>query len=242
MRAAGTTYWVQVHGQSREIEMNDDHASIPVDQLVQISVSDGNIEGDLTIPDGAQGMVLFAHGAGSSRHSSRNNFVAEALNKGGLATLLINLLTAEEKKVDRQTREVRFDIDRLSRRVVTTVDWLGDQPETADLALGVFGSSTGAAGALIAASRRPERVDAVVSRGGRVDLAEPILGEVQAPSLFIVGEKDTRVLQWNREALAQLEVVKELQVVTAAGHLFEEPGALEKVAQLSRAWFQQHLG
>jgi dienelactone hydrolase len=163
------------------------------------------------------------------------------LRDGGLATLLIDLLTPDEKEVDRRTRRIRFDIDRLSRRVVGTVDWLRAQPETEDLTIGVFGSSTGAAGALIAASVRLKAVKAVVSRGGRVDMAESVLDEVEAPTLFIVGGNDTQVLGLNREALAQLETVKELKVVSGAGHLFEEPGALDEVAEMARDWFKRHL-
>jgi dienelactone hydrolase len=210
-------------------------------ELVHVEVDSARIEGNLSIPAGAEGIVLFAHGAGSSRQSPRNNFVAEALREGGLATLLIDLLTPDEKEIDQRTRRIRFDIDRLSKRVVGTVDWLLEQPETEELNIGVFGSSTGAAGALIAAAERPGAVKAVVSRGGRVDMAESVLGEVQVPSLFIVGGKDTQVLGLNREALAQLETEKALKVVSGAGHLFEEPGALDEVAQMARDWFTRHL-
>lgn len=210
-------------------------------ELVHVPVGSDTIEGNLSVPDGAEGIVLFAHGAGSSRHSSRNNFVAEELRDGGLATLLIDLLTAEEKDVDRRTRRVRFDIDRLARRVVGTVDWMQKRPETADLSLGIFGSSTGAAGALIAAAERPDVTEAVVSRGGRVDLAQAVLDQVEAATLFIVGGRDVQVLNLNRNALAQLETTRELEVVAGATHLFEEPGALEEVARLAREWFQRYL-
>ena len=221
--------------------MNQPSEQYDAGELVHVSVNADTIEGNLSIPDGAEGVVLFAHGAGSSRQSPRNNFVAEKLREGGLATLLIDLLTPEEKEVDRRTRRIRFDIDRLAERVVGTIDWLQEQPETRELNLGVFGSSTGAAGALIGGARRPEAVQAVVSRGGRVDMAEAFLGEVQAPSLFIVGGKDTQVLELNREAFEQLEVEKLLEVVSGAGHLFEEPGALDEVAELARDWFKTHL-
>lgn len=210
-------------------------------KLVNVSLDSATIEGNLSIPEGAEGIVLFAHGAGSSRNSPRNNFVAEQLRQGGLATLLIDLLTPDEKEIDRRTRQVRFDIDRLGRRVVGTTDWLRDQAETEKLNIGIFGSSTGAAGALIAAAKRPDVVDAVVSRGGRVDMAESILDQVSAPALFIVGEKDVQVLDLNRQALKKVEVAKQLEIVSGAGHLFEEPGALEEVARLARAWFKDHL-
>jgi len=210
-------------------------------KLVHLRVDSAVIEGDLYIPEGAKGIVLFAHGAGSSRNSPRNNFVAEELRKGGLATLLIDLLTPEEKEIDVRTRRIRFDIDRLGQRVVGASDWLTEQPETRELDQGIFGSSTGAAGALIAAAERPDVVKAVVSRGGRVDMAEAVLDKVRASTLFIVGGRDIQVLQLNRQALSRLNTEKQLEVVAGAGHLFEEPGALEKVAQLTRRWFQHQL-
>lgn len=215
--------------------------AVDVDKVVQVSVDSAEIEGNLSIPEGAKGIVLFAHGAGSSRHSPRNNLVAEALQKGGLATLLIDLLTPHEKKIDVQTRRVRFDIRRLSERVIGATDWLGEQPETKGLHIGIFGSSTGAAAALIAAAERQDVVRAVVSRGGRVDMAESALGEVKASTLFIVGGEDTQVLALNRQALEKLETEKHLEVVPGAGHLFEEPGALDEVARLAREWFERHL-
>ncbi len=220
---------------NRSVERDD------VGDLVRVSVNSATVEANLSVPEGAEGIVLFAHGTGSSRHSPRNSFVARELRQGGLATLLIDLLTPEEKEVDRRTRRIRFDIDRLANRVTGALDWLQEQPETEDLHVGAFGSSTGAAGALIAASRRPDVVEAVVSRGGRVDMAEAILEEVEAPSLFIVGGNDTQVLDLNRQALAQLETEKQLEVIAGAGHLFEEPGALDQVARLAREWFQRHL-
>lgn len=213
-----------------------------VEKLVYVSVNSATVEGNLSVPEAAEGIVLFAHGTGSSRHSPRNNFVAEELRDGGLATLLIDLLTAEEKEIDRRTRRIRFDIDRLAERVVGAMDWLAGQSQTEGLDIGLFGSSTGAAAALIAATRRPNLASAVVSRGGRVDMAEPILEDVAAPTLFIVGGKDRQVLDLNRQALAKLETEKQLEVIPGAGHLFEEPGALDEVARLAREWFQRHLG
>lgn len=213
-----------------------------VEKLVYVSVNSATVEGNLSVPEAGEGIVLFAHGTGSSRHSPRNNFVAEELRDGGLATLLIDLLTAEEKEIDRRTRRIRFDIDRLAERVVGAMDWLAGQSQTEGLDIGLFGSSTGAAAALIAATRRPNLASAVVSRGGRVDMAEPILEDVAAPTLFIVGGKDRQVLDLNRQALAKLETEKQLEVIPGAGHLFEEPGALDEVARLAREWFQRHLG
>ncbi|MFO7917782.1 MAG: dienelactone hydrolase family protein [Anaerolineae bacterium] len=212
-----------------------------VGELVHVSTDAATVEANLSIPDGAEGIVLFAHGTGSSRHSPRNNFVADELRDGGLATLLIDLMTPEEKELDRRTRQVRFDIDRLARRVVGATDWLLEQEKTQNLNLGYFGSSTGAAGALIAATERPEAAKAVVSRGGRVDLAGDVLDQVRAPTLFIVGGNDYRVLELNRQALQRLTSEKSLEVVAGAGHLFEEPGALDEVARLAREWFLEHL-
>jgi len=209
--------------------------------LVHVSVNGEAVEANLSIPAGAEGIVLFAHGTGSSRHSSRNNFVADDLRDGGLATLLIDLLTEEEKEIDRRTRRVRFDIERLANRVTGATEWLLEQEETEHLNVGIFGSSTGAAGALIAAARRPEAVVAVVSRGGRVDLAEAVFGQVQAPALFIVGGDDVQVRELNRQALRQMEGDHEMEVVPGAGHLFEGAGELEQVAGLARDWFQHHL-
>lgn len=209
--------------------------------LVHVSVNDEAVEANLSIPAGAEGIVLFAHGTGSSRHSPRNNFVADELRDGGLATLLIDLLTEEEKEIDRRTRRVRFDIERLANRVTGATDWLLEQEETEHLNVGIFGSSTGAAVALIAAARRPEAVEAVVSRGGRVDLAEEVFGQVQASALFIVGGDDVQVWELNRQALGEMEGDSEMEVVPGAGHLFEGPGELEHVAELARDWFQRHL-
>ena len=211
------------------------------EKLVEIPINSKSIEGDLSIPEGAEGIVLFAHGAGSSRHSSRNNFVADELQSVELATLLIDLLTEDEKEIDRQTRQIRFDIDRLSKRVVTTVDWLIKNQDTKDMKTGVFGSSTGAAGALIAAAKRPEIVQTVVSRGGKVDLADKYLNQIEAPVMCIVGGKDLQVLTLNQQAIKKMESDAELKVIEGAGHLFEEPGALEEVARITRTWFQKFL-
>ncbi|MFO7956817.1 MAG: alpha/beta family hydrolase [Candidatus Brocadiia bacterium] len=211
------------------------------ENIVTVEAYSAELEGNLLIPDGAQGIVVFAHGSGSSRHSPRNKFVARHLREAGLATLLFDLLTAEEDAVDKRTREYRFDIGLLAERLVGATDWLLEQPEAAGLNIGYFGSSTGSAAALIGASERTEVVGAVVSRGGRVDMAESALPQVEAPTLFIVGGRDPQVLELNRRMLPALQVEKELEIVEGAGHLFEEPGALEEVADLAREWFVRHL-
>jgi pimeloyl-ACP methyl ester carboxylesterase len=199
------------------------------------------LEGMLQVPTSPRGLVVFAHGSGSSRFSSRNQFVAGVLNEVGIATLLFDLLTADENRIDERTREFRFDIELLARRLAGTLDWIAQQRAIADLPVGLFGASTGAAGALIAAAERPERVAAVVSRGGRPDLAAEHLPRVAAPTLLIVGGDDSAVLQLNREALAALRCEKRLEIVPHATHLFEEPGALEQVAALAAQWFALHL-
>ncbi|MCS7173659.1 MAG: dienelactone hydrolase family protein [Armatimonadetes bacterium] len=199
------------------------------------------LNGDLSIPSGARGIVLFAHGSGSSRLSSRNRFVARELQRNGLATLLIDLLTPEEEAADLRTAQYRFDIGLLGRRLVGLVDWLAENPQTKALRIGLFGASTGAAGALIAAAERPEAVRAVVSRGGRPDLAAHVLDRVRAPTLLIVGSADLPVLRLNEEALQRLRCEKRLAVVPGAGHLFEEPGALAEVARLAAEWFKRYL-
>jgi len=200
------------------------------------------LQGDLSIPEGAKGIVLFAHGSGSSRFSPRNRYVAEVLQQSDLATLLMDLLTQEEEAIDRFTRHLRFDIELLSGRVVDAIKWLEEKPDTSDLDLGLFGSSTGAASALIAATRKPDCVKAIVSRGGRPDLAMDYLADVEAPTLLIVGGKDKPVIRMNREAMNKLEVTKSLEIVPGASHLFEEPGKLEEVARLATEWFSKHLG
>jgi dienelactone hydrolase len=211
------------------------------ERLVHVPAGLVTLEGDLRLPQAARGIVLFAHGSGSSRHSPRNRYVARLLNEGGLGTLLIDLLTPDEEAIDRQTGHLRFDIRLLAERLVRATDWLMQQPETRSLRIGSFGASTGAAAALVAASERPEVVGAVVSRGGRPDLAGPALRLVRAPTLLIVGGHDVQVLGLNREALAQLRGVAQLVVIPGATHLFEEPGAMEQAAQLARDWFERYL-
>jgi putative phosphoribosyl transferase len=208
---------------------------------VEVRTGDAVLAGTLVVPPQPRGVVLFAHGSGSSRHSARNRFVAEELQRGGLATLLIDLLTGEEEAVDIRTRHLRFDIDLLARRLAGAVEWLGSEPETADLRVGLFGASTGGGAALVAAAERPDPVAAVVSRGGRPDLAGEALPRVRTPTLLIVGGDDTPVIGMNREAMAQMRASVELKIVPGASHLFEEPGTLEAVAELARDWFLRHL-
>ena len=197
---------------------------------------------DLTIPPGATGLVIFAHGSGSSRLSERNQRVAAKLQAGGLATLLFDLLTPQEEELDAKTAQLRFDISLLAERLVSVTDWVRSQAATSTLRVGYFGASTGAAAALVAAAARPEVVHAIVSRGGRPDLAGPYLGHVHAPTLLIVGGEDLPVLAMNRAAMRQLgRAQNELVVVSGATHLFEEPGALDQVADLALDWFERHL-
>lgn len=200
-----------------------------------------HVDADLAAPADAAGVVLFAHGSGSSRHSPRNRAVAGALQGRGLATVLVDLLTPAEEVVDARTGELRFDIGLLAGRLVGLVDRLGEISETAGLPVGLFGASTGAAAALVAAASRPDTVRAVVSRGGRADLAGPALAQVSAPTLLVVGERDPHVRQFNEQARAAMTAPTELRVVPGAGHLFEEPGALERVADLAGEWFGRHL-
>ena len=199
------------------------------------------VDGNLVIPEDALGIVLFAHGSGSSRFSPRNRTVARALNDGGMATLLIDLLTAEEEAIDRVTARLRFDIDLLTQRVIGATDWLAQAPEISTLRIGYFGASTGAAAALMSAAYRPETVSAIVSRGGRPDLAITGLSYVLAPTLLIVGGNDVPVIEMNRAALAELCCEKRLELVPGATHLFEEAGALEQVTQLAFDWFTRYL-
>ena len=215
-------------------QRHDERAvAIPVEHIV--------LEGDLHLPEHAIGIVLFAHGSGSSRHSPRNRHVARVLNEAGLATLLVDLLTRDEERVDTLTRHLRFDIDLLARRLVGVTGWLAGQAATRAMTVGYFGASTGAGAALVAAASLPGQVGAVVSRGGRPDLAGPMLPRVKAPTLLVVGGNDTRVIAMNREAMARLRAERELVVVPGATHLFEEPGALESVAKLARDWFLAYL-
>jgi putative phosphoribosyl transferase len=209
---------------------------------VSITVGAVTLDGDLTLPAGADAVVVFAHGSGSSRHSPRNRLVASVLTEAGLGTLLLDLLTPDEEKRDLVTGELRFDVGLLGERTVGAIDWAAAEARTAGLPVGVFGASTGAAAALVAAAERPDRVKAVVSRGGRPDLAAGVLGRVRAPTLLIVGGKDTTVLGMNREAMRELAPETQLEIVPGASHLFEEPGALERVAALARDWFRLHLG
>jgi pimeloyl-ACP methyl ester carboxylesterase len=211
------------------------------ERLVRVEVGLVALEGNLNLPDEARAVVLFAHGSGSSRHSSRNRFVASTLNEVKLATLLIDLLTAEEEAIDRRTAHLRFDIGLLAERLVGATDWLKQYADTRRLPIGYFGASTGAAAALVAAAERPDAVRAIVSRGGRPDLAGSALRNVRAPTLLIVGGNDVQVIELNRFALAALRCEKELVIVPGATHLFEEPGTLLEAASLAREWFQRHL-
>jgi putative phosphoribosyl transferase len=208
-----------------------------------VSIQFGSIrlEGSLVLPEDSRAAVLFAHGSGSSRHSPRNRYVARVLNDGNLATLLMDLLTPDEEAIDAQTAQLRFDISLLAERVVVATDWLVRYPETRNFSIGYFGASTGAAATLVAAARRPDVVGALVSRGGRPDLAGAALVHVRAPTLLIVGGNDFQVIELNRQAFAQLPAQKELVIVRGATHLFVEPGTLDEVTRLARAWFQQYL-
>lgn len=209
---------------------------------IQIPIDSITLEGNLTIPEGAKGIVVFAHGSGSSRFSSRNRFVAQELQKEGLGTLLFDLLTAEEERIDMVTAHLRFDIDLLASRLVEVTNWLLSNPDTKNLNIGYFGASTGAAAALIAAKEHADVVKAVVSRGGRPDLAEKALPDVKAPTLLIVGGHDFQVIEMNQWALDRLRAErKELKIVPGATHLFEEPGTLEEVADLAGEWFKRYL-
>jgi putative phosphoribosyl transferase len=214
------------------------------DTMVGVRVPAGGVtlEGTLGLPDHPTGVVLFAHGSGSGRHSPRNRFVASRLREAGLATLLVDLLTESEERIDERTAHLRFDIGLLANRLVGGIDWLGRDERTASLPVGLFGASTGGGAALVAAAQRPRQVAAVVSRGGRPDLAGAALPTVRTPTLLIVGGDDDVVITLNRQALARLgSPVKELVIVPGASHLFEEPGKLEEVARLAADWFARHL-
>ncbi|HSB02232.1 MAG TPA: alpha/beta fold hydrolase [Anaerolineales bacterium] len=212
-------------------------------RYVQILSMGVRLEGIVSVPEQPRGLVVFVHGSGSSRNSPRNQFVAQTLQEGGLATLLFDLLTASEEEIDLRTRHLRFDIDLLARRTEGVLEWLDLQPFAHELKRGLFGSSTGAAAALMAAAELPDKVDAVVSRGGRPDLAGPALPKVQAPTLLIVGSNDETVIDLNEAALEQMQQdsEKKLMIVPGASHLFEEPGTLEYAARLAQDWFQMHL-
>jgi dienelactone hydrolase len=218
-----------------------DGSAMTDDREVVVATGSARLAGTLAMPDGARGVVLFAHGSGSSRHSPRNRYVAEELRTGGLATLLIDLLTHSEEVEDMHSAELRFDIELLADRLVGAIWWLASEETTRGLPVGLFGASTGGGAALVAAARLPDRVGAVVSRGGRPDLAGAELPNVRAPTLLIVGERDGSVIDLNRRAMARMTALVRLEIVPGATHLFEEPGALEVVARLAKDWFVRHL-
>jgi putative phosphoribosyl transferase len=213
-----------------------------VEGEVEVQAGGMVLPGTLAVPPEAPGIVAFAHGSGSSRHSPRNRYVAGVIRDAGLGTLLFDLLSREEEALDLRTRHLRFDIGLLAARLVGATDWLGEQEAARGLPVGLFGSSTGGGAALVAAAERPQRVRAVVSRGGRPDLAGEALARVRAPTLLIVGGADAPVIALNRDAYEKLAGEKELRIVPGAGHLFQEPGALEEVARLAANWFRDKLG
>jgi putative phosphoribosyl transferase len=213
----------------------------PLEIQVKIPAGDAVLDGDLAIPSGASGIAVFAHGSGSSRHSPRNKSVARVIREAGVGSLLFDLLTREEESVDVFTRHLRFDIELLTARLIEATRWLAGQEETRHLRVGYFGSSTGAAAALMAAAGLGPDIGAVVSRGGRPDLAGDALPMVKAPTLLIVGGHDEIVIELNQDAYARLQCEKELRIIPGATHLFEEPGTLEQVADLAAAWFKQRL-
>ena len=208
---------------------------------VSIPAGGVSLHGDLSMPTGARGVVVFAHGSGSSRHSPRNQYVARVLRQRRLATLLVDLLTPQEEAIDERTAQIRFDLPLLARRLTAIMDWLRRRPDTHLLPIGLFGASTGAGAALLAAAARPGLVSAVVSRGGRPDLAGEALARVLAPTLLIVGGLDTEVIRMNRAAMQELTSEVEIEIVPGASHLFEESGTLGKVAELAASWFARHL-
>ncbi len=210
-------------------------------ESVHIDARGAGLDGDLSLPEDPRGVVLFAHGSGSSRFSPRNRYVATVLHAAGLATLLVDLLTSEEERIDDRTAHLRFDIGMLADRLTGVSDWLATDPRTRRLPLGYFGASTGAAAALVAAAGRPTTVRAVVSRGGRPDLAGPALAHVRAPTLLVVGGEDDVVIDLNRAAMHELRCEKRMVIIPGATHLFEEPGALENVSRLAREWFETYL-
>jgi dienelactone hydrolase len=212
--------------------------------ILKIALDDVQLAADIMIPSNACGLVVFAHGSGSSRHSPRNRFVSSLLNEGRLATILLDLLTEEEEIEDRESAALRFDISLLAARLTQVTDWIAAQKHLMELPLGYFGASTGAGAAMLAAARRQIAVSAIVSRGGRPDLAGPALKQVHTPTLFIIGANDPAVIELNHKAFSQMPASRQsrIEVIPGATHLFEEPGALERVAELARAWFWQHLG
>ena len=226
----------------RGVNMKESSGKSKNNSEIRIPINSITLEGNLIIPEGAKGIVVFAHGSGSSRHSSRNQYVARELQKEGLGTLLFDLLTADEERIDMVTAHLRFDIDLLANRLVDVTNWLLNNPDTENLNIGYFGASTGAAAALIAAKEHSNSVKAVVSRGGRPDLAEKALPGVKAPTLLIVGGEDFQVIDMNQWAFDRLTVKeKQLKIVPGATHLFEEPGTLEEVAYLAGEWFKKYL-
>jgi putative phosphoribosyl transferase len=214
---------------------------IPPPHHVHISVNQEILEGDLTIPEKARAIVLFVHGSGSSRLSPRNQHVAQTLNQAGFATLLFDLLTNKEENIDNLTAEYRFDIDLLTNRLIKTTKWVVENPATKNMSIGYFGASTGAAAALLAAAKLPETVKAIVSRGGRPDLAERSLKNVQTPTLLMIGGNDEPVILMNNFAFEKLQCEKKIVIIPGATHLFEEAGKLEDVAELAHNWFKEHL-
>ncbi|MCL4321250.1 MAG: alpha/beta hydrolase [Deltaproteobacteria bacterium] len=221
------------------MEKNDN--SYPMRKEVLIKLKGKDIAGSMEIPANAKGLVIFAHGSGSSRFSPRNRYVAGILNKNNLGTLLFDLLTAEEEKIDEYTAEYRFNVQLLAERLINVTDWLLKEPSLKGLKLGYFGASTGAAAALIAAAKKSDIIYAVVSRGGRPDLAMESLSEVKAPTLLIVGGEDFEVIELNKAALENITAKKKLEIIPGATHLFEEPGALEEVARITAKWFIGNL-
>ena len=211
------------------------------ERLVDIPVGEAELHGDLGVPEQASGLVLFAHGSGSSRHSPRNRYVAEVLREAGVATLLMDLLTEQEEAIDQYNRRLRFDIPLLAQRLGGASEWVATQEDLADLPLGYFGASTGAAAAIIAAADRPQEVSAVVSRGGRPDLGGGAISRLQAPTLLIVGSLDYAVIELNQQAYDAMNCEKRLEIVPGATHLFEEPGTLEQAAKLAADWFVEHF-
>jgi putative phosphoribosyl transferase len=214
---------------------------VAVAQALRIGVAGVVLDADVTVPEEARGLVVFAHGSGSSRHSPRNRYVAGELQAAGLGTVLADLLTEQEERLDARTGELRFDISLLAVRVIALTDWVAEYEQTGGLPVGLFGASTGAAAALVAAAARPQPVRAVVSRGGRPDLAGEFLRLVRAPTLLIVGGHDVQVIELNRRALQKMSAETRLAIVPGATHLFEEPGTLEQAAGLARDWFARHL-
>lgn len=215
---------------------------VRIERPVTIEAGAAYLNGDLAVPIGAQGLVLFAHGSGSSRHSPRNRYVAEVLRQSGLGTLLMDLLTADEEAVDQYTSHLRFDIPLLSERLVGATDWVKNDPDLKHLKIGYFGASTGAAAAIMAAAHRPEHVAAIVSRGGRPDLGGAAVEQLRAPTLLIVGGDDQVVIELNNQAYARMTCQKNMLIIPGATHLFEEPGTLEQVAEAATKWFVEHLG